>query len=63
MSSCEAVQKSDQMYCDKCGLVWDVNDPYPPACVRAGDTAIRMLFVMFLVMVHLGMIVMWGVMR
>lgn len=31
--NCQAVQYSDQMICDRCGLQWDVNDPEPPACV------------------------------
>ena len=30
--SCKARQHSDQMSCDHCGLVWDVNDPDPPVC-------------------------------
>lgn len=30
--SCKARQYSDQMNCKDCGLVWDVNDPEPPAC-------------------------------
>jgi hypothetical protein len=29
---CEAVQMSDAMVCDKCGLGWDKNDPEPPKC-------------------------------
>ena len=29
---CEAVQHSDQMSCEKCNLVWDINDSNPPAC-------------------------------
>lgn len=33
MSSCEAKQYSDQMFCDRCGLVWDMNDPDRPECV------------------------------
>lgn len=32
MSSCQAIQYSDQMQCGRCGLAWDVNDPDPPAC-------------------------------
>ncbi|QDP67026.1 MAG: hypothetical protein Unbinned3138contig1000_68 [Prokaryotic dsDNA virus sp.] len=31
-SKCQAVQVSDQMACRPCGLVWDMNDPEPPAC-------------------------------
>lgn len=30
---CEARQYSDQMRCDRCQAVWDINDPYPP-CLR-----------------------------
>jgi hypothetical protein len=29
---CQAKRHSDQMVCHECGLVWDVNDPEPPAC-------------------------------
>lgn len=29
---CSALQHSDQMVCDACNLVWDVNDPAPPEC-------------------------------
>lgn len=31
-NNCLARQMSDQMICDACGLVWDVNDPEPPTC-------------------------------
>lgn len=30
--TCKAVQKSDQMVCSVCDLVWDVNDFSPPRC-------------------------------
>ena len=30
---CEAQQVSDQMRCERCGLVWDMNDPDPPECI------------------------------
>jgi hypothetical protein len=30
--TCKAIQYSDQMNCAACGLVWDMNDPEPPAC-------------------------------
>lgn len=34
---CEARQHGDQMHCERCRLVWDVIDPYPPQCVpRSG---------------------------
>ena len=29
---CEARQQSDQMYCKRCNLLWDMNDDDPPAC-------------------------------
>jgi len=32
-TGCSARQQSDQMTCDRCGLVWDMNDPDPPACL------------------------------
>lgn len=32
--NCHARQHSDQMVCDRCGLVWDTNDPEPPACLE-----------------------------
>ena len=39
--SCQAVRYSDEMYCAKCNLRWDVNDPEPPKCrdevVQTGD--------------------------
>ena len=30
---CQAVQQSDQKVCNRCGLVWDMNDPDRPACL------------------------------
>ena len=35
---CKAYQMSDQKCCDRCGLVWDMNDPEPPTCLT--DTQI-----------------------
>ncbi len=32
--TCEAKQQSDQMYCAKCALTWDMNDPEPPLCPK-----------------------------
>lgn len=29
---CQARQMSDQMQCNACGLVWDMNDLDPPQC-------------------------------
>lgn len=37
MTKCHAVQHADQMTCEICNLVWDVNDPSKPVC-RPGDT-------------------------
>jgi hypothetical protein len=34
VSKCFARQYSDQKICHQCGLVWDTNDPDPPACKR-----------------------------
>jgi uncharacterized protein YbaR (Trm112 family) len=30
--TCKARQVSDQMVCNQCGLLWDVNDAEPPVC-------------------------------
>ena len=30
---CTAIQYSDQKVCKRCNLVWDMNDPDPPACL------------------------------
>ena len=32
VNNCKARQHSDQMLCDHCGTVWDINDPDPPVC-------------------------------
>jgi Domain of unknown function (DUF5664) len=29
---CKAKQQSDEMFCAKCNMRWDVNDPQPPVC-------------------------------
>jgi hypothetical protein len=29
---CQAVQQSDEMFCARCRLRWDVNDPNEPPC-------------------------------
>lgn len=31
-NGCQARQYSDQMYCPKCRITWDVSDPDPPEC-------------------------------
>ncbi len=33
-AKCKAKQYSDQMYCEDCGITWDMNDLYPPKCGR-----------------------------
>lgn len=33
-AECCAYQVSDQMICDRCQLLWDVNDPQPPSCEK-----------------------------
>lgn len=35
--SCEARQISDQLRCEKCNLLWDMNDPEPPTCKTGKD--------------------------
>lgn len=32
---CEARQMSCQKRCERCDLVWDMNDPDPPPCLTA----------------------------
>ena len=32
IEGCGARQRSDQMVCDRCGNVWDMNDSLPPDC-------------------------------
>lgn len=32
-STCQAIQYSDQKRCDRCNLVWDMNDDDPPDCL------------------------------
>ena len=41
--SCEARQYSDQKVCHRCGLVWDMNDPEPPACLTSSEVGRRAL--------------------
>lgn len=36
---CEAHAQSDQMRCERCDLLWDMNDPDPPECKTAHDLA------------------------
>lgn len=35
MIDCAAVQQSDEMYCARCNLRWDVNDSDPPRCRKS----------------------------
>lgn len=37
---CSALQMSDQMVCNKCGLRWDMNDPDPPTCRTLSANAV-----------------------
>jgi len=30
--TCKAIRDNDEMYCAKCKLRWDLNDPAPPKC-------------------------------
>lgn len=32
IKGCGVQQFSDQMFCKKCGVLFDVNDPAPPPC-------------------------------
>ena len=32
---CEARQMSDQMRCERCNLLWDMNDFEPPECLTS----------------------------
>ena len=36
-AGCEAYQVSDQKRCERCDLLWDMNDPEPPECVTGKD--------------------------
>ena len=38
---CKAYQMSDQKCCDRCGLVWDMNDPEPPTCLTEQEAQDR----------------------
>lgn len=39
MRGCEAIQQSDQKCCNRCGYVWDMNDPEPPECKTKEEIA------------------------
>lgn len=41
IEGCEAKQRSDQMVCDACNLVWDVNDSMPPDCKPIGSRPLQ----------------------
>lgn len=36
--NCKKYQRGDQYYCDRCILVWDINDDDPPDCGAEDDT-------------------------
>ena len=36
-TSCEARQVSDQMRCERCDLLWDINDIDPPECLTGQE--------------------------
>jgi len=38
MKTCKAIQYSDMMECEPCGLKWDTNDYAPPACGSKVET-------------------------
>lgn len=39
MPGCKAYQRGDQWFCDRCGIVWDINDTDPPDCPKQGNEA------------------------
>lgn len=39
--SCQAKQMSDQMRCEACGNIWDMNDPEPPGCQARIDAQMK----------------------
>jgi len=43
MIGCKANQQSDEMYCAKCNLRWDMNDPSPPKCRPGTKSNIKKL--------------------
>lgn len=38
---CLARRYSDQMICEACGLIWDVNDSEPPTCHKSERRTVR----------------------
>lgn len=36
--NCQAQRQANEMRCARCGLLWDLNDPEPPACPRQAQT-------------------------
>jgi hypothetical protein len=46
-NGCEAVQYSDQMYCARCGVTYDVNDFDPPNCKEKESPAMSILKSLF----------------
>ena len=39
MNKCQARQQSDQKRCERCNLLWDMNDLDPPECKTPHDIA------------------------
>jgi len=33
IDGCEKYQRGDQWFCDRCNLVWDIDDHEPPDCL------------------------------
>jgi len=33
LKMCQAYTVGQDKFCDRCGFVWDMNDPEPPVCV------------------------------
>ncbi len=31
-SECKAITRGTENHCDRCGFVWDIDDPDPPEC-------------------------------
>lgn len=33
LGMCQAYTVGQDKFCDRCGFVWDINDPEPPVCI------------------------------
>ena len=40
-NECQARQYSDQKRCERCDLLWDMNDPEPPQCLTGKQLYLR----------------------